>query len=180
MRWLLIPWILALTGCATSYTLTENELQDYLSDNMTVQQRQSPLPFVDAEMTLNRIDVAIGRSGDNVEVSTVSELVIRTPLLPIRASLTATLSAVPWYRPEDQSIYLRDLQVVEITATPKELNGPLQQLSSQSLTAVQLFLSNQPIYTLDQKDWKQELLAQFGRELTIEPGALRFHLRSGD
>ncbi|TKB49120.1 DUF1439 domain-containing protein [Ferrimonas aestuarii] len=176
--WLAMMMIAALTlqGCATSYTLSESEVEDYLDDKLSITEQQSPIQFLETELNLNQIKVRIGRGNDKVQVSTYSELVIRTPLLPLRATLTATIAATPWYRPEDKGIYLRDLEIVSIDSSPKELGVPLEQLGKQSLSALQLFLSSQPVYTLDQNDWKQDILAKLGREITVEPGKIRFHL----
>ncbi|WP_028109645.1 DUF1439 domain-containing protein [Ferrimonas futtsuensis] len=171
---------LALAGCATSYTLNEREVEGYLQEKLTIEERHSPIPALDTEINLNRIDVEIGRHDQQqIRVTTLSEFVIRTPLLPLRASLTATLAATPWYRPEDRGIYLKDLTLVEVKAYPDDLTLPLERLGKESLAAVKLFLANQPIYTLDESDWAQDLLGRFGREITIEPGIIRFHLEGG-
>ncbi|BDY03232.1 DUF1439 domain-containing protein [Ferrimonas sp. YFM] len=174
---LVMGLLLTLGGCATSYTLDEKEVEGYLQDKLTIEERHSPIPVLDTEVNLNRIDVEIGRHNQGqVRVTTLSEFVIRTPLLPLRASLTATLAATPWYRPEDRGIYLRDLTLVEVKADPDDLTLPLERLGKESLAAVQLFLASQPIYTLDEDDWAQDILGRFGREITIEPGIIRFHL----
>lgn len=169
-----------ITGCATSYTLNEREVEDYLQEKLTIEERHSPIPVLDTEISLNRIDVEIGRhSQGQVRVTTQSEFILRTPLLPLRASLTATLAATPWYRPEDRGIYLRNLTLVEVRADPDDLSLPLERLGKESLAAVKLFLASQPIYTLDESDWTQDILGRFGREITIEPGIIRFHLNGG-
>ncbi|WP_417350096.1 DUF1439 domain-containing protein [Ferrimonas sp.] len=176
----MVALTMVVTGCATSYTLNEKEVEGYLQDKLTIEERHSPIPVLDTEVNLNRIDVEIGRHNQGqVRVTTLSEFVIRTPLLPLRASLTATLAATPWYRPEDRGIYLRDLTLVEVKADPDDLTLPLERLGKESLAAVKLFLASQPIYTLDEGDWAQDILGRFGREITIEPGIIRFHLEGG-
>ncbi|WP_169307132.1 DUF1439 domain-containing protein [Ferrimonas sediminicola] len=176
-RLILVALPALLAGCATSYTLDEREVEGYLREKLTIEERHSPVPVLDTEIRLNHIDVEIGRHRKNqVQVTTRSEFVVRTPLLPLRASLTATLAATPWYRPEDRGIYLRDLTLVEVKAEPDDLSLPLERLGQESLMAVKLFLASQPIYTLDDGDWAQGILGRFGREITIEPGVIRFHL----
>lgn len=168
---------LGLGGCAASYTVTESELEGYLNDALRKEQKAELSPGLSARMTLSDIEVTIGEEPDRVAIRTRSSVKVNTPLIPLRAELAFTFNATPWYDRNDHSLYLRDVSLSDVSASPKELEQALIPLSREAMQVVQLFLENQPVYQLDQQGWQEDLLRQFGRELKVQPGQLEFILK---
>ncbi|MBY5992082.1 DUF1439 domain-containing protein [Ferrimonas balearica] len=174
-------WIAALTlllaGCATSYTVTESELEGYLNDALRKERSAELSPGLSATMTLSDIAVTIGDQPDRVAIQTRSSVKIDTPLIPLRAQLAFTFSAKPWYDRSDHSLYLQEVELSGVKASPEELEQMLIPLSREAMQFVRLYLENQPVYQLDQQGWREDLLRQFGEELKVRPGKLEFVLR---
>ncbi|SHH99166.1 DUF1439 domain-containing protein [Ferrimonas marina] len=165
-----------LGGCAASYSVTESELEGYLNRQLK-QEHQSREGPLGAKMVLSDMQVTIGQQPDKVAISARSEMALTTPIFPLRANLDLTFSATPWYNPDDHSIYLKHLELDEVRATPKEIEQVLIPFSREAMQFISLFLQNQPIYTLDDKGWQQDLLRQFGKEIQVKPGKLTFVLQ---
>ncbi|ADN74522.1 protein of unknown function DUF1439 [Ferrimonas balearica DSM 9799] len=168
---------LGLGGCAASYSVTETELEGYLNNALRKEQRAELNPGLSATMTLSDIDVTIGDEAERVAIRTRSSVKVKTPLIPLRAELAFTFSAKPWYDSDDHSVYLKDVALSEVSASPEELEQLLIPLSREAMQVVKLYLENQPVYQLDQQGWKEDLLRQFGRELKVSPGQLEFVLK---
>ncbi|GAA4900821.1 DUF1439 domain-containing protein [Ferrimonas pelagia] len=167
---------LLLGGCATSYSVSESELEGHLNRQLRSEQKIEGSGLLGAELTFSDIQVEIGQETDRVSVAAHSRIKVNTPLIPLRAGLELQFKATPWYDNTDHSIYLRDLELANIEASPKELEQMLLPLSREAMQWVQLYLENQPIYKLEEQGWQQDILRKFGKEIRIRPGKLEFVL----
>ncbi|GAA5193425.1 DUF1439 domain-containing protein [Ferrimonas gelatinilytica] len=175
--WKAILLVLGLTGCASHYSVSESELSQHLNRHLRSETELSADRFLRATLTLSDIDVQIGRTPDRVTVTADSRLSVKTPLVPLKARVEFEFEARPWYDRGDHSVYLQELTLVRMEATPRQLEQLILPASQEAMRFVRLYLESQPVYRLDQKGWKEDLLRRFGKEIQIQPGRLEFVLR---
>ncbi|BAJ03992.1 DUF1439 domain-containing protein [Shewanella violacea] len=164
--------LLFLTGCVSQYSITESELEDYLSDEIHFEIKEGNQLF-GIDVRIQNIDVKLGQKVDIMMVSATSVIKIRNPLMPIRAELKTTFEAKPWYDASNHSVYLRELKLVEVKSSPKDFDKAIQQFSPQLMGFLTQFLENQPVYVLDTNDSNQALIAEMTKRIQVQPGKLQ-------
>ncbi|WP_298443321.1 DUF1439 domain-containing protein [uncultured Ferrimonas sp.] len=166
-----------LAACSTSYSVSEGELENYLNQQLRKQHKSQGNKELGAELVLGDSEVDIGATPDTIAVTSSARIKLNTPIIPLRAGLSFTFSAKPYYDPVDKAIYLKEVELTEISASPRQVEQILKPLGQQTSQWVSVILQNQPVYSLDQSDWRQDLIGRFGRELKIKPGKLEFVLQ---
>ncbi len=146
--WLIAIFTLFLAGCS-SYSVTENQLQQYVNKHSDFQESGGIKGLAYAEIKLNKATVGIGRTAnDRISLDTSSEVLLSLLNQPEqKVQLNMNLNAIPYYNPDKKAVYLKSLQVQSINVEPKELEpivksplvAPLINLISQQLT-------NYPVY----------------------------------
>ncbi|MEI6860256.1 MAG: DUF1439 domain-containing protein [Shewanella sp.] len=164
--------LLLLTGCVSQYSITENELEQYLSDEIHFNIKEGNRLF-GIDMRINNINVKLGYKTDIMSVSATSVIKIRNPLMPFRAELEATFEAKPWYDATNHSVYLRELKLVKVKSSPKDFDKTIQQFSPQLMRFLTQFLETQPVYVLDTSKSNQALIAEMTKRIQVEPGKLK-------
>ncbi|EDP99609.1 DUF1439 domain-containing protein [Shewanella benthica] len=164
--------LLFLTGCVSQYSITENELEDYLSEEIHFEIKQGNKLF-GIDMHINNIEVKLGHKADTMAVSATSVIKVRNPLMPFEAELEATFEAKPWYDATNHSVYLRELKLVEIKSSPKDFDKAIQQFSPQLMRFLTQFLETQPVYVLDTNESNQALIAEMTKRIQVQPGKLQ-------
>lgn len=174
-RVLLMATLLLMQGCATQYSVTEGELERYLNDELSREYQTAEGEQISAQMTL--ADISVNIDSDAVSIDTRSSFKVKTPLMPLRADLNLSFSAVPWYDRQDHGLYLKNVTLQKVEARPEQLEEVLVPLSREVMEFVRLYLENQPVYKLDDKGWKEELLRDFAQEIQLKPGKLELVLK---
>ncbi len=169
--------IASLIGCASHYSVTESELSAHLNRQLRSETELVADRLLQATLMLSDIEVKIGKTPNRVTVIADSRLQVKTPLLPLRAQVQFEFEARPWYDRVDHSLYLQELTLVSMDATPEQLTQLMLPVSQEAMQYLRLYLENQPVYRLDQKGWKEDLLRRFGKEIQIHPGRLEFVLK---
>ena len=164
--------LLFLTGCVSQYSITESELEDYLSDEIHFEIKEGNQLF-GIDMRINNIEVELGHKTDIMAVSATSVIKVRNPLMPFKAELEATFEAKPWYDATNHSVYLRELKLVEIKSSPKDFDKAIQQFSPQLMRFLTQFLETQPVYVLDTNESNQALIAEMTKRIQVQPGKLQ-------
>jgi hypothetical protein len=162
---------LLLGACATQYSVSEAEMQQYLNRELRIDAKQSKGPM-GAEFRLLDVKVRLGEKPETMAVSAHSRITLKTPLMPLSANLRATFEAKPWYNSDNHSIYLRELKLVEVESDPRELQQALNLVSPQLMAAISRLLETQPVYVLDTKDSNQALMAKMTKRIEVQPGKL--------
>ena len=164
--------LLFLTGCVSQYSITESELEDYLSDEIHFEIKEGNQLF-GIDMRINNIEVKLGHKADIMAVSATSVIKVRNPLMPFKAELETTFEAKPWYDAANHSVYLKDLKLVEIKSSPKDFDKAIQQFSPQLMRFLTQFLETQPVYVLDTNESNQALIAEMTKRIQVQPGKLQ-------
>ncbi|WOT05109.1 DUF1439 domain-containing protein [Shewanella youngdeokensis] len=163
--------LLLLTGCVSQYSITEKELEGYLSDEMHFEIKEGNQVF-GIELKVNDIDVILGRKANTMSVTAATLVKVRNPLLPISADLTATFEAQPWYDASNHSVYLRNLNLVRFESEPKHIEKAIGSIAPQLMGFLTQFLETQPVYVLDTKKSNQALMAEMTKRIDVKPGKL--------
>ncbi|MGF1734331.1 DUF1439 domain-containing protein [Photobacterium satsumensis] len=158
-----------LSSCA-SYSVTEQEVQDYLDDRSGFERTVGIKGLAHANIKFENVKVGIGRvANDRVNLDADSQALISiqgqsSQQLQIKVSF----SAVPYYDKEEGAIFLNDLNVEDIDIQPNELNLPSKQLLSPIIEMVGQYLLTRPVYRLSDEDFKQSMLKTARPELLIK------------
>ena len=169
---LIIATLLVLTGCVSQYSITEKALANYLNNEIHFEVKEGNQLF-GIEMKVNDVDVRLGHKTDTMAIEAHSTIKIRNPLVPIKAQLTAQFEAKPWYDANTHSVYLRDLNLVKVESSPKEIENTLKSVAPQVMSFLTHFLATQPVYVLDIKESNQALLAEITKRIEVQPGKLK-------
>lgn len=171
IRLLAVSALLLLSGCVSQYSISEGEMASYLNKEIGLEVKDNSGPL-GARVSVNQIEVKLGHKADTMAITATSLAEVKTPLIPLRATLTTTFEAKPWYDKQAHGVYLRDLQLVDVSANPAELKRLLQDLAPELMRVVRSFLESQPVYVLDTQDSAQAKLAEMTERITVKPGKL--------
>ena len=160
-----------LGGCVSQYSITEQEMEQYLSKEIHFEVKQGN-QLVGIDVRINDISVKLGQKPDTMSVSTSTKVSINNPIFPLNAKLTTTFEAKPWYDSATHSIYLRQLELVKVESTPKDIERAISSATPQVMGYLRQFLENQPVYVLDTQDSNQALMAKMAESLQVAPGKL--------
>lgn len=160
-----------LGGCVSQYSISEHEMEQYLNKEIHFEIKQSN-QLVGAEVRINDISVKLGEKPDIMRVNAITQVSIKNPIFPLNAKLTTTFEAKPWYDSTTHSIYLRQLELVKVESTPKDIEKAISSTAPQLMGYLRQFLENQPVYVLDTKDSNQALMAKMTESIQVAPGKL--------
>ena len=160
-----------LGGCVSQYSITEQEMEQYLSKEIHFEVKQGN-QLVGIDVRINDISVKLGQKPDTMSVSASTKVSINNPIFPLNAKLTTTFEAKPWYDSATHSIYLRQLELVKVESTPKDIERAMSSATPQVMGYLRQFLENKPVYVLDTQDSNQALMAKMAESLQVAPGKL--------
>jgi len=168
-------WLLLLVGllggCVSHYSISEAEIASFLDSRLS-QDMSKDKVLHSAAIRVNQVEVRLGHKPDTMAVKATSVLELKALFVPLRASLTAEFEAKPWYDSERHSVYLRDLNLVRVESSPKELSRALQGISPQLMLVLRTYLESEPVYVLDTHESKQALMAEMAKRIKVQPGEL--------
>ncbi len=172
IKFALLSTCLLLTGCVSQYSITEKELSNYLNDEMHFEVKQGNQLF-GIELKVNDVDVTLGKKAETMTISAQSLIRVRNPLMPIDAKLISEFEAQPWYDANTHSVYLRQLNLIKVESSPKDLGQAIEKVSPQIMSFLTHFLETQPVYVLDTKKSNQALIAEMTKRIEVVPGKLK-------
>ncbi|ABE53543.1 protein of unknown function DUF1439 [Shewanella denitrificans OS217] len=163
--------LLLLTGCASQYSITESDIEQYLNKDMHFEVKQGN-QLIGVSLKLNEIQVVLGQKPNTMAVTAATVIRVNNPLLPIQARLKTTFEAEPWYDSKTKSVYLRQLNLVKVESEPKDIERYIAQATPQLMGFLRNYLQTQPVYTLDVNDSNQALMAKMTKALEVHQGKL--------
>lgn len=167
---------ITLTACISQYSVSESELEQYLDNEVKFELNEGSGLF-GIQMKLNDIQVRLGNKPNTMAVTAVTKVSLQNPLLPVSTSLSTEFEAQPWYDASDHSVYLRNLQLVKVKSSPRELGQAVENLVPQLMTFLRYQLEQQPVYVLDTSDENQAKIAELVSEIKVLPGELVFKFK---
>lgn len=172
LRIAMLSILLLLTGCASQYSISEKQLSNYLNDAIHFDTKQGNTLF-GIEMRVNDVAVKLGHKPDIMAITASSTVKVRNPLMPLTAKLTTQFEAKPWYDANTHSVYLRQLRLVEVASTPKDIEKAIAPIAPQLMGFLTHFLETQPVYVLDTQQSNQALIAEMTKRIEVTPGKLK-------
>ncbi|OOF59244.1 DUF1439 domain-containing protein [Rodentibacter myodis] len=170
---LLFGFSVFATAQASPFTISENQINQYLSEKGTVQDKLSFPGLFSLDYQLKDLNTKIGRTSEKrVEINGIAEGVFKLGGKQFSANLDLTFDTIPYYDAEKGAVYLRDLRILRWSGEPNEYMEQLQiamPFLSQSISAL---LSSIPVYTLDDSNVRDVLIKKFAKGIKIEPGVL--------
>ncbi|ASJ95274.1 DUF1439 domain-containing protein [Shewanella marisflavi] len=163
--------MLLLTACVSQYSISERQLTNYLNEEMHFEVKEGNR-FFGIEMKINDVKVKLGHKADTMAIAANSQIKVANPLMPINATTTAEFEAKPWYDTNQHSLYLRELKLVKLTSSPKDLEQAMGQAAPQVMRFITHFLETQPVYVLDTQEGNQALLAEMTKRIEVVPGKI--------
>ncbi|QSX37511.1 DUF1439 domain-containing protein [Shewanella sedimentimangrovi] len=169
--WLPLLLVGLLGGCVSQYSISENQIESFLDGRLGRDIHKDKI-LRSADIRVNQVEVRLGHKPDTMAVKATSVLELKALFVPLRASLTAEFEAKPWYDSERHAVYLRDLELLQVESSPKELGRALQSISPQLMLFLRTYLESEPVYVLDVKESQQALMAEMTRRIRVQPGKL--------
>ena len=168
---IILGLLLLLTGCANQYSITESEIEQYLNKDMHFEVQQGNR-LIGLSLKLNDMQVKLGAKPNTMAVTAATMITVNNPLMPIHAKLKTTFEAIPWYDSNTKSVYLRQLDLVEVESEPADIERYITQATPQLMGFLRHYLETQPVYTLDTRDSNQALMAKMTKEIAVQQGKL--------
>jgi len=165
-----------LAGCnqLTQYTLSEQEVNDYLQKHNDYQKQIGVPGLVDANIVLTQLQSQIGRSEPGkVTLSGDAKVNITSILGPQTADLKLTLKAQPVYDRAQGAIFLKDMELTDYSVQPEKMQTVMKALTPYLNQSLKSYFDQKPAYVLNPDNSKTEALAKkLAKGLEVKPGEL--------
>ena len=165
-----------LTGCnqLTQYTISEQQVNDYLQKNNNFQKQLGVPGLVDAKIVLTNLSSQIGRADPGVVTLTGDASVDISSLFgPQKADMHLTLKANPSFDREKSAIFLKDMQVVDYTIKPEKMDSVMKGLMPYLNNSLKTYFDQRPAYVLNGDRSKGEAMAKkLAKGIEVKPGEL--------
>jgi Protein of unknown function (DUF1439) len=165
-----------LAGCNqfTQYTLSEQEVNEYLQKHNNYEKQIGIPGLVDAHITLTQLQSQIGRAEPGKVTLTGNAKVDITSILgPQSAEMTLTLKAQPTFDREKGAIFLKDMELTDYTIKPEKMDSVMTALTPYLNQSLKSYFDQQPAYVLNGEKSKIEAIAKkLAKGLEVKPGQL--------
>ncbi|AHG18361.1 lipoprotein [Chania multitudinisentens RB-25] len=171
---LIVTGVLAGCNQLTQYTVSEQEVNDYLQKHNDYQKQIGIPGLVDANIVLTQLQSQIGRSEPGkVTLSGNAKVNITSILGPQAADLQLTLKAQPIYDREKGAIFLKEMELVDYQVQPEKMDTVMKALSPYLNQSLRAYFDQKPVYVLNPDNSKTEALARkLAKGLEVKPGQL--------
>lgn len=171
LLWIMIlPW---LSACSLNYSLSEQDLANYLKENIDYQKSYQFGSLADIQSNLNQLQVKIGRDEhQRVQLSGIVQLNIKSFIKDLDITTHATFAAKPIYNVDEGAIYLTDPDIRFDAITPDKYQSIVRQFLPQVKASLAAYLTTTPVYQLDPDKTKEALIKRFAKGIEVTPGKL--------
>ncbi len=184
MRTLARPCLIALlsllfSGCATQYTITQEELQRSIDQRLPV---KSEMAFSGAQGQLlaQSVQLDVGRAyPGKVALTATGSVSVPTPLGPLQDDYTCAFSGKIRFNPQDRGIYLSDVTVSSLEFKGLSQLLPHDWYAATTEEAKRMLVSQLtagPLYTVQDKTFVESWFRKHGSAINVEQGRLVFVL----
>lgn len=175
---LLISSIAIHTAKADLLSISEQEINTYLATKLT---EKIPLKdkvgipnLFELDYHLHSLSSQIGRTDEKkVAISGVVDGVLKAKGKKYDASITLNMDTVPHYDAEKGALFLKDIRLLNWSATPSKYQSELQMFLPLLTDGLNHFLNDHPVYILDDSKLKEAMVKKFGKALIVENGSIK-------
>lgn len=175
-RILLLLAALLLAGCEqlTQYRLTEQHINQQLQQRVKFSKNIGLPGIADAHITLDNLKSQIGRAEPDKIILTGNARLDLTSLFGNQqVSLSLMLKTQPVFNKQQGAIYLRDLELMQLQASPEKMDTLLNILSPYLNQSLNSYFGQHPVYILNTGHSKKEALAKkYARGIDVRPGEI--------
>lgn len=170
---LCIVALLSACNKLTQYTITEQEINQYLQKH-TKYEKQIGIGIADANIVLGNLNAQIGRSEPNiVTLSAEAKVDVKSIIGGQSANLKLSLKAQPVFEKETSSVYLKEMELTDYTVQPEKLNTMMATLIPYLNQSLKSYFNENPAYRLADDRTKAEALAKkLAKGIEVKPGEI--------
>lgn len=170
-------------GCATQYTVTQEDLQRSINQRLPVKSELA-LSGANGELLAKTVQLDIGRAyPGRVALTTTGSVSLPTPFGELDDQYDCAFSGKIRFDPQDRGIYLTDVQISDLTfKTLSQVLPPqwYQAATTQARQELMKQLTSGPIYTVQDKSLAESWFRDHGSAIKVEQGKLVFVLKRGE
>lgn len=167
---------LLLSGCdhLSGYTITEQEVNQALAKRDNYQKDIGINGLATAHITLTGLQTSIGREvAGKMTLSGNANLQLQSLFGQQNADVVLKMQAQPVFNPDQQAIYLQQLEITQSQVQPEKLQKVVTSLLPLLNQSLQQYFQTHPAYVLSSDRSTGEALAKrFAKGLDVKPGAL--------
>ncbi|MBX9444988.1 lipoprotein [Dickeya chrysanthemi] len=167
---------LLISGCnqLAQYSLSEQEINQYLQQHNDYQKQLGVPGVVDAHITLTELTSQIGRTEPGkVTLSGTAKVDISSLLGKQQADMKLTLKAQPVFNKDEGAIYLKEMELVDYSVQPEKLQTVMQTLTPYLNQSLKSYFDQKPAYVLNPEHSNKEALAKkLAKGIEVKPGQL--------
>ncbi|WJV65247.1 lipoprotein [Pectobacteriaceae bacterium CE70] len=165
-----------LSGCnqLTQYSLSEQDVNQYLQKHNDYQKQVGVPGVLDAHIVLTDLSSQIGRAEPGkVTLTGNAKIDISSLLGSQSADMKLTLKAQPVFDKSQGSIYLKDLELTDYTVQPEKMQSVMKTLTPYLNESLKSYFDQKPAYVLNGDHSTKEAIAKkLAKGIVVKPGQL--------
>ncbi|BCQ34269.1 MULTISPECIES: lipoprotein [Erwiniaceae] len=165
-----------VSGCndIAQYSISEQEVNQALVKHNNYEKNIGVSGLADAHITLSDLSSQIGREEPNkITLTGKANVNISSLFGPQQAEMMLKMKAQPVFNQQEGAIYLKDMELVDVTVQPEKMAGVLKTLTPYLNESLKNYFNQKPAYVLSTDRSKAESLAKrFAKGLEVKPGEL--------
>ncbi|WP_109079321.1 DUF1439 domain-containing protein [Aggregatibacter kilianii] len=162
-----------LSTSAFALAIGENEINQLLSRHNNYKNNYGIPGLASVDYNLHDFSAKIGQTAEKrLELSGIIDGLFKLPTDQFSAKLNLTFDTVPYYDAQKGAVYLKDIRVLRWSGSPEQYMGQVQSLIPLLTNNISAYLSNTPIYTLDEKNPRDMMIKQAAKAIRVEQGRL--------
>ena len=176
-RFIIAFTVLMLNGCV-SYSITEQEMTEYLQDSVMLEQEVGVQSVMYAQVAVDDLEVQIGRT-DSQRVSVLANTNAKVQIFNMPnmgLDLDIEFSAIPEYDKESGEVYLKSLRLERFDEKGRQLSPEVKKLLKPAVSMIGFALSQSPVYKLDSNKVQESLIKSSEPNLVIKDNKLVIEL----
>lgn len=176
-RFIIACIALILSGCV-SYSITEQEMTEYLADSVMLEQEVGVQSVMYAQVAVDDLQVKIGRADEQrVSVLANTNAKVQVFNMPnMGLDLDLEFSAIPEYDKESGEVYLKSLRLERFEEKDQQLSPEIEKLLKPAVSMIGFALSQSPVYKLDSNKVQESLIKSSEPNLVIRDNKLVIEL----
>lgn len=176
-RFIIACIALILSGCV-SYSITEQEMTEYLADSVMLEQEVGVQSVMYAQVAVDDLQVKIGRADEQrVSVLANTNAKVQVFNMPnMGLDLDLEFSAIPEYNKESGEVYLKSLRLERFEEKEQQLSPEIEKLLKPAVSMIGFALSQSPVYKLDSNKVQESLIKSSEPNLVIRDNKLVIEL----
>ncbi|NOH35420.1 MULTISPECIES: DUF1439 domain-containing protein [Vibrio] len=176
-RFIIACIALILSGCV-SYSITEQEMTEYLADSVMLEQEVGVQSVMYAQVAVDDLQVKIGRADEQrVSVLANTNAKVQVFNMPnMGLDLDLEFSAIPEYDKESGEVYLKSLRLERFEEKEQQLSPEIEKLLKPAVSMIGFALSQSPVYKLDSNKVQESLIKSSEPNLVIRDNKLVIEL----